>query len=131
MPHLVAIDDKSAVPGHYRAGFANSGSAVETAVTVASGSAHTSQWLPDVILFDIDLPDLSGLETHKRICEIDARDPLIFVAANGTTDTAVQAIHLGPKITSSSRSISTIVRKWSAGQGCTQLTHQSLCAIRT
>lgn len=95
MSHLLAIDDEPAVLGYYRTAFANSEIAVETALTAAAGLAETSRLLPDVILLDVDLPDLSGLETYKRIREIDAKIPVIFVTGSGTTDTAIEAIHLG------------------------------------
>ncbi len=95
MSHLLAIDDEAAILGYFRAAFANSEIAIETALSATEGLAQVSKKLPDVILLDIDLPDLSGLETYRRIREIDPKIPVIFVTGSGSTDTAIEAIRLG------------------------------------
>jgi two-component system nitrogen regulation response regulator GlnG len=95
MSHLLAIDDEAAILGCFRAAFANSEIAIETALSATEGLAQVSKKLPDVILLDIDLPDLSGLETYRRIREIDPKIPVIFVTGSGSTDTAIEAIRLG------------------------------------
>lgn len=95
MSHLLAIDDEVAILGCYRVAFANSEIAVDTAETASAALSQMSLQLPDVILLDVELPDLSGLETYKRIRELDAKIPVIFVTGSGATDTAIEAIHLG------------------------------------
>ena len=50
---------------------------------------------PDVVILDIDLPDQSGLETFRRIHELDPKIPVIFITGHGTTATAIEAMSLG------------------------------------
>jgi Response regulator containing CheY-like receiver, AAA-type ATPase, and DNA-binding domains len=50
---------------------------------------------PDVILLDVHLPDLSGLEAYQRIRQIDGRIPVIFITWAATADTAIEAMKEG------------------------------------
>ena len=50
---------------------------------------------PDVILLDIALPKLNGLETAKRICEIDHSAKIIFVSQNDDADVVRAALRIG------------------------------------
>ena len=50
---------------------------------------------PDVILLDIHMPGLNGLEVLKRIEKIDGKPVVIFVTANEDTDVAAQAMTTG------------------------------------
>jgi two-component system nitrogen regulation response regulator GlnG len=49
----------------------------------------------DVILLDVRLPDLSGLEVYQRIRRLDARIPVIFITATTAADTAIEAMQQG------------------------------------
>jgi two-component system nitrogen regulation response regulator GlnG len=49
----------------------------------------------DAMLLDIELPDFSGLEAFRKFREIDAKLPIIFITAGGTSDTAIEAMKLG------------------------------------
>ena len=44
---------------------------------------------PDAILLDLRLPDLSGLEVYRRLRQIDARIPVIFITATSDADSAI------------------------------------------
>src|SRR5262249_29677755 len=50
---------------------------------------------PDVTVLDIMLPDQSGLDVFRKLREIDARSPVIFITGSSTTDTAIEAMKLG------------------------------------
>ena len=50
---------------------------------------------PDVVILDVHLPDLSGLDALRRIRELDAKVPVIFITGHGTTETAIEATKLG------------------------------------
>jgi nitrogen regulation protein NR(I) len=49
----------------------------------------------DLVIMDIRMPGLSGLETLQGIKEIDPRLPVIIITGHGTMETAVQAMKLG------------------------------------
>jgi two-component system nitrogen regulation response regulator GlnG len=96
MPTLLLIDD---APGLVRAqvehAFVPLGVRVEVARTGAEGLDRLAADPPDVILLDVRLPDLPGLEVYRRARQIDARTPIIFVTATTEADTAIEAMQRG------------------------------------
>ncbi|MBN2508236.1 MAG: sigma-54-dependent Fis family transcriptional regulator [Verrucomicrobia bacterium] len=50
---------------------------------------------PDLVIMDVRLGGLSGLETLRRLREKDAKLPVIMMTAYGTTQTAIEAMKLG------------------------------------
>jgi two-component system nitrogen regulation response regulator GlnG len=68
---------------------------IDVARTAEEGIRQVVVQPPDVILLDVHLPDLSGLEAYQRIREIDARIPVIFITWAATADTAIEAMKEG------------------------------------
>lgn len=95
MPVLLAIDDDPIILHSFRWIFPESEVTLRTAMTAADGLQQIAQERPDVVLLDINLPDLSGLETFRRIQQLDVRIPIIFVTGYGTTEIAIEAMKLG------------------------------------
>jgi two-component system nitrogen regulation response regulator GlnG len=54
-----------------------------------------SEHHPDVVVLDINLPDMSGLEVFRQMHQSDRRTPVIFITGHGTTDTAIEAMKGG------------------------------------
>lgn len=50
---------------------------------------------PHVVLSDIRMPGLDGLEFHKRLAAIDPELPFILMTGHGDIDMAVAALHCG------------------------------------
>ncbi len=50
---------------------------------------------PDVILLDVMMPGMDGLETLSRLRERDSRTPVVMLSVVGKASTIVQAMHLG------------------------------------
>jgi two-component system nitrogen regulation response regulator GlnG len=71
------------------------GMRVDVAHTAEEGLRQVAAQLPDVILLDVHLPDLSGLEAYQRIRQIDGRIPVIFITWAATADTAIEAMKEG------------------------------------
>ncbi len=59
------------------------------------GSNVVRRELPDAVILNVRLPDMSGLEAYRQIRQIDARLPVIIITAHGTTETAIEAMKLG------------------------------------
>jgi two-component system nitrogen regulation response regulator GlnG len=68
---------------------------IEVARTAEAGLRQVAAQLPDVILLDVHLPDLSGLEAYQRIRQIDGRIPVIFITWAATADSAIEAMKEG------------------------------------
>jgi len=95
MPTLLIIDDDLLTLRSLAQLFRQRHFTVLTAPSAAEGLAIFARQTPDVVLLDIGLPDLSGLETFQKLNELDARTPVIFITGYGTTDTAIEAMKLG------------------------------------
>jgi two-component system nitrogen regulation response regulator GlnG len=95
MPTLLLVDDEPAILYAFRRVFQKPEVALLTASTAAAGIELFRKQRPDVVILDVKLPDLSGLDAFRRIHEIDARVPVILITGHGTTDTAIHAIQLG------------------------------------
>jgi len=50
---------------------------------------------PSLILLDIMMPEVDGLETLRRIREIDKTLPVVVLSATGQTATVVRAMKMG------------------------------------
>src|SRR5580704_3653379 len=95
MPTLLVIDDEPSILHAFRRAFSDPPVKVLTASTAAEGIDSVVQQRPDVVILDIHLPDLSGMEAFRKIQQIDARIPVVFITGHGTTDTAIEAMKLG------------------------------------
>ena len=95
VPTLLLVDDEPAILYAFRRVFHEPEVTLLTASTATDGIALFTDRRPDVVILDVKLPDLSGLDAFRRIHAIDARVPVIFITGHGTTDTAIHAIQLG------------------------------------
>lgn len=50
---------------------------------------------PDVVLMDIGLPDISGIEATKRILELDSRAKVIILTSHLSEQEVLDALHAG------------------------------------
>ena len=95
MPTLLVVDDEESVRYSFRRVFSEEGVRVLTAATAAEGLAQVLEHKPDVIVLDIQLPDRSGLDLFREIHARVPRQPVVFITAHGTTDTAIEAMKGG------------------------------------
>jgi len=69
-----------------------------TVISAASGEAGIDivrGTLLDLVILDMRLPGMNGMETFKEIRKIDTKLPVIIVTAYGTTDIAIEATKMG------------------------------------
>jgi DNA-binding NtrC family response regulator len=95
MPTLLVIDDEPSILHAFGRVFREPSTQMVTATTAAQGLELMAQHRPDAVILDINLPDESGLESYRRLREIDARVPVLFITGHGTTDQAIEAMKLG------------------------------------
>jgi DNA-binding NtrC family response regulator len=96
MGRLLLVDDN---PGLILAQmnhvFGASNHVIDVACSGEEGVRCVTERAPDVVLLDIRLPDLSGLEVYNRIRQIDARIPVLFITAGSDANHAIEAMKQG------------------------------------
>jgi nitrogen regulation protein NR(I) len=92
---LLVIDDEAGVRFSLKRTLTSPEVEVETAETARLGLEVLKRKLPDVVLLDVRLPDMSGLDALSEIRKIDQRLPVVVITAHGTTDTAIEATKRG------------------------------------
>ena len=70
---------------------------VFTARDGQTGLEKVEQIFPDLIITDIKLPIMSGLEVMEKLLEKGIMIPTIVMTFHGTEETAVQALRLGAR----------------------------------
>src|SRR5687767_8691058 len=83
---ILVIDDDRTVLRLVEKTFDDSEITVFTAVTAEDGPTSMQRVTPDVLLLDIMLPEMNGLEMARKLRELDARLPIIFVTASDDSD---------------------------------------------
>jgi two-component system nitrogen regulation response regulator GlnG len=95
MPTLLVVDDEPSILYFFRQAFTEPDVTLVTAATSAEGIEAVTRERPDAVILDINLPDMSGLATFRRIHEIDPKIPVVFITGHGTMATAIEAMQLG------------------------------------
>ena len=95
MPTLLVIDDNRSVSHMVTKAFEQEGIDVLGAPTAEEGLTLVRENAPDVVLLDIVLPKVSGLDLFQEIRKLDSKLPVIFITATGTSETAIEAMKLG------------------------------------
>jgi two-component system nitrogen regulation response regulator GlnG len=95
MPVLLVVDDEPSILYFFRQAFAGPDVTLLTASTAEEGVEVVTRERPDVVILDINLPDGSGLDTFRRVHEIDPKVPVLFITGHGTMATAIEAMRLG------------------------------------
>jgi two-component system KDP operon response regulator KdpE len=94
LPLILIIDDDPDLLGVCSVGLEALGHQVRTADTGNEGLAEAAVRAPDVIVLDLGLPDLDGLEVCKRI-RAWSSVPIIVLSADGSEDRKVDALDDG------------------------------------
>ncbi len=67
----------------------------ETAADGVEGLDKIAQWSPSIVVTDLKMPRLGGLELLERISSDSQTMAVVVVTAQGTIDSAVQAMRMG------------------------------------
>lgn len=94
MPRLLVIDDDRSILHMVRRAFDGSEFNVLTASTAQKGLELAAE-APDVVVLDIILPQSSGFEAARELRRMHPDVPFIFITAQGTSATAIEAMKLG------------------------------------
>ena len=94
MARILAVDDDSALLRVLRIGLVALGHEVLTAATAAQGVSQAALGAPDVIVLDLGLPDMDGLEVCRRI-RTTSNIPVLMLTAKGDETDRVVGLEIG------------------------------------
>ncbi len=95
MFHVLVIDDDEQMQFFLNEALRRSGYAVTLRKTAEEGLQVLKAETPDLVLLDIRLPGMSGLDAVGEVLKIDPGVPIIIMTAHGTRDNAIEAIRRG------------------------------------
>ena len=96
MTKILVIDDDRSIRHIVATGL--NGYADFEVLTAADGTAGLNMVRneqPDVALLDIYLPEYNGLELFRKIRALDTKLPVIFITADTSSETAIEAMRAG------------------------------------
>ena len=95
MSKILIIDDDDQLRKSFEKLLSEEGYAVTSAASGEAGLEIIKSRSPDLVIADIRLPGINGLETYRVIREMDPKLPVIMMTAFGTTETAIEATKMG------------------------------------
>jgi two-component system nitrogen regulation response regulator GlnG len=95
MSRLLLIDDESDVQYSFQRIFDAPDIELTTASSGEEGLRLIPKLKPDLVIMDVRMGGMTGLETLRRIRQMDSKLLVILMTAYGTTQTAIEAMKLG------------------------------------
>ena len=92
---IVVIDDNTRSLELLSAALGSDGICVHTASNPDAGLRLVEELRPQLVITDLVMPRLSGLQVLERVMKIDPAIDVILMTAHYTTETAVEAIRKG------------------------------------
>jgi two-component system nitrogen regulation response regulator NtrX len=95
MPNILVIDDEKSIRNSLKEVLEYEKHTVDLAMEGMEGLELFRSNRYDVVLCDIKMPKMDGIEVLEKIFEISAEVPVIMISGHGNIDTAVEAIKKG------------------------------------
>ena len=95
MDKILLIDDEADVQYSFRRIFDGPDIELHTVSSGEEGLRQIPVLRPDLVITDIRMAGINGLETLKRIRQLDPKLPVILMTAYGTTQMAIEAMKVG------------------------------------
>jgi len=94
-PRILVIDDEGAIRDSLRMILEYEDYQFVGAATGQEGIGAVQRERPDLVLLDIKMPGMDGLEVLRKLHALDETLPIVMISGHGTTATAVEAIRSG------------------------------------
>ena len=94
MPLLLIVEDETQMRKFLRASLSSHGYRLVEAINGTEGLSQAASYNPDLVLLDLGLPDLDGLDVTKRLREWSTA-PIIVISARGQEDDKINALDAG------------------------------------
>lgn len=95
MSTILIVDDDDQLRKSFNKLLHEEGYQVRDAASGEAGVKMVKESTPDLVILDVRLPGMNGLETFRAIHELEPKLPVIIMTAYGTTDTAIEATKIG------------------------------------
>jgi DNA-binding response OmpR family regulator len=92
---ILIIDDEPQLVESIAVRLKASGYVVQTASDGVNGINKFKEEPPDLVILDIMMPGLSGLNVLRELKQLNSRVPVIMLTAYGTPQSAIEALKLG------------------------------------
>src|SRR5919109_2505604 len=92
---VLAIDDEPSMTEWLKMVIEGEGYEVRTALIGTRGEEIFKQWRPDVVVTDLMLPDVDGIQLLRRLKEVDPWPEIVVISGQGTISRAVEAGQAG------------------------------------
>ena len=95
MSTILIIEDDDQLRKSFHKLLSEEGYKAKGAASGEEGLESIKNQLPDLVIADIRLPGMNGLETFRAIHALEPKLPVIIMTAYGTTETAIEATKMG------------------------------------
>lgn len=95
MIDILLIDDDDRLRTSFENVLIDEGYSVKVAPNGEEGLVQLQAFSPSLVILDVRMPGMSGLELLTTIRQLDNLIPVIIMTAYSTTETAIEAIKLG------------------------------------
>jgi nitrogen regulation protein NR(I) len=92
---VLIVDDDLQLRQSFEKLLTQEGHTVRTAASGEAGLALVRHEAPDLVIMDVRLPGMDGLETFQAMRAVEPKLPVIIMTAFGTTETAIEATKMG------------------------------------
>lgn len=94
-PFVLIIDDEISIGQALAGFFSDEGWLSEYAISGHEGIQAFKKRTPDLVLLDVWMPGMDGIETLQRLKQLRDDIPVVIMSGHGTIDTAVKCTKLG------------------------------------
>jgi two-component system KDP operon response regulator KdpE len=93
-PRILVVDDEPQLTRVLRTGLKSRGYDVRSAADGVAGFETFSDWHPDLVITDLAMPNMDGLELCRRL-RVISQVPIIILSAKGEEKIKVEALDIG------------------------------------
>src|SRR5215471_13730801 len=91
---ILVVDDESQITRVLKTALSSQGYEVKTAMDGETGFNAAMDWLPDLVITDLAMPGMSGVELCRAVRE-RSQVPIIVLSVRGEEKTKVEALDAG------------------------------------
>ncbi len=95
MAKILIVDDDPQLRQSFEKLLTQEDHTVQTAATAEAGLEIVGESPPDLVIMDVRLPGMNGLEGSMAMRKVEPKLPIIIMTAYGTTETAIEATKEG------------------------------------